>query len=150
MMRATGTVIAVAIAGFVGFTLGGLRSSRPAPEPTVVREVVERPIDNLAIRAAIRDELHAPRVEPPQPQQTVAEPQAVAVEPSREQIAARRDADALIAAAIGAGHWREEDRERFAVVAQHLTNIERDEVLRPLVVAINTQRLALDYTGPIL
>ncbi|MEO8703646.1 MAG: hypothetical protein ABI867_26590 [Kofleriaceae bacterium] len=122
------TAIIVALVAVTGFALVELRirtTPTPAPQPaasTVAQ--AEPPAQSIHVPVLAAQPAVAPVTLPPVSQ-------------------TRRDAEALIAAAIARGQWKEQDRDAFAVLARELTGEERVQVVQPLVIAVNAQRLEL-------
>jgi hypothetical protein len=118
-----------AVVVLAGIALVAVRTPATT-EPAVQRAAEPSVVDDVphSIAAAARPELRpAPEAPAPAPQH-----------------AARRDAESLIAAAIARGQWREQDRETLDLLTRELTGAERVEVVRPLVIAVNEQRIQLD------
>jgi len=144
----------VFLAGVGGYAVGQLQTSSTSDPATPIagervvvteRAALDEPALRAMIRTTIRDELHQPTTEPVgQADSTTA---AGSEPPTREHLDARHGADQFIATAIARGVWGEDDRDRFATLVQQLSTSERLEAMRPLVVAINEQRVSFDFVG---
>lgn len=66
---------------------------------------------------------------------------------SVENVAAFHDARRLVESARRGGKWTEDDAAHLSKLMPVMNDVQRDEVLRALSVAINEQRVHLAYQG---
>lgn len=157
-MRTATAAAAIAIAAVTGYALARTRPAPAGPPPTTAPTAVDqrRGLDQQALRAlirgTIRDQLRvAPAAVGPAVDRAASAPPPAPVEtiePTPAQREARRDVESLVADAITGGRWSDAERDRFVALAAALPDDERAEALRPLIIAINDQRVDLDVDGP--
>ena len=158
-MRTATAAAAIALAAVTGYLLASPRPTRPATSgapPAAAPAAVgqHRDLDEQAlrvlIRATIREQLRAAAVAPAvdRPAAPPAPAPAEPVDPTPAEREARRDVETLVAGAIASGRWSAAERDRLVALAAALPDGARVEALRPLIVAINDQRVDLDIDGP--
>ncbi len=159
-MRTATAAAAIAIAAVTGYALARTRPAPPGPPPTTAPAAVDprRDLDQQAlralIRATIRDQLRTtpaavgPAVDVDRAASAPTPAPVETIEPTPAQREARRDVESLVADAITGGRWSDAERDRFVALAAALPDDERAEALRPLIIAINDQRVDLDVDGP--
>ena len=161
------TIRAVALAGGLGLFLGagavwlasGTRGRVPAsaaPETPSAVATDDRPataplLAVAALRAAIRDDVRAAvhdeaaavnkAAGKPAPEPPAKEPSPPT--PSYEQ------AQAHVATRLAQGSWSKADREQMQAMLRNMTDEERSEVIREVIVAANKGQLRVQLTGPL-
>ena len=162
------TTRAVALAGGLGLFLGagafwlasGARGRAPASAaaeetPSAVarddRPAAAPLLAAAALRAAIRDEVRA-AVHDESMAITKAEgkptPEPAAKEPAPPTPSYEK-AQAHVTERLAQGSWSKTDRERMQAMLRDMTDAERSEVMRKVIVAANKGELRVQLTGPL-
>ena len=162
----SGTTRAVALAGGLGLFLGagafwlasGPRGRAPASAasqetPSAVAKD-DRPaaaplLAAAALRAAIRDEVRAAvHDEATALNKGEPAPEPVAKEPAPPTPSYEK-AQAHLTERLAQGSWSKTDRERMQEMLRDMTDAERSEVMRKVIVAANKGELRVQLTGPL-
>jgi hypothetical protein len=161
------TTRAVALAGGLGlligagmvFVAGGARArsaAATAPETPVAAAADDRPaaapvLAAAALRAAIRDEVrsavHDEAVAVAQPAAETT-PAPAPKEPALPTPSYEK-AKAHVSERLAQGSWSEADRERMQAMLGDMSDEERSEVMRAVIVAANKGQLRVQLAGPL-
>ena len=105
--------------------------------------------DKAALRAMIREELAAAR--PPPVESHEPSPAATLERPiSNDDLKAYDQVRAIVADGLHRGSWTEEDRAHARRTLGSLPPEMRLELVGPLIVAVNQQKVRFEGTGPLL
>jgi hypothetical protein len=108
-------------------------------------------LDALAVkeqlRQLLREEIPALMKQEGSAAPAPAEPQPV-VAPTPEQTTSGERAETLVQASISNGQWTERDRELWQELGPRLGPEKHGELLRTLIVALNSRRITLATEGP--
>ncbi|MGH8473080.1 MAG: hypothetical protein ACREVJ_11625 [Gammaproteobacteria bacterium] len=122
-----------------------------APEPMGVAVPANAEESRQALAQVIREEVRQAVVDA-SPEAQRAQEQAIAeaqLLDSPENLAAYQSASDVVATAMAAKRWTEEDKETFRAAFGHLTNDQLMELTNILAPAINDGEITVEVTGPL-
>lgn len=156
----------VVLAGGIGTLLGAgvvwlaASTGKPAHAPPEATDVVstvraERVqaavapfLGAAALRAAVREEVRAAIADEAAAARKEVKPQPEEVEPPAPS-ASYQTAKTHVTERLAQGTWSDVDRERMRAVLGEMSDSERDEVMRQVIVAVNKDQVRVDLDGPL-
>ncbi|MBN8232151.1 hypothetical protein JYK02_32010 [Corallococcus macrosporus] len=121
-----------------------LEACQPTSDGPPLRATVAVDTSGLReeIRQILKEELRAATSAP-----TPAAPEPKLPEPTPESMAAFSQGSALVEKAVATGRWSEAQRAELRPLLSQLTAEQRQEVIRTLVVNINSGKVKVDVVG---
>ncbi|NOK34046.1 hypothetical protein HMI49_12665 [Corallococcus exercitus] len=121
-----------------------LEACPPAAEALPLRTTVA--VDTAGLREEIRqilkEELRAATSAP-----TPSAPEPRPPEPTPQSVAAFNQGRGLVENAVATGRWSEAQRQELRSLLSQLTPEQRQEIIRTLVVSINSGKVKVDVVG---
>jgi hypothetical protein len=123
---------------------------RVAPARTVVMKAAGSQVTVDDVRAAVRDELSRTMRGAPSGGEPDGRDEDRASEPAAPPSASLREAQSMLAAAVGRGRWTHDDARALRDVLRTLDPVENRQVTRVLYTAANAGQLVVETGGPLL